>query len=173
MQTAAAHSILKTLLTIPASCTRPAAKQMQGASTIMHHGLASSNSTPQCPHDAQAQPHAAASVQQAPHSSPRHLLSTQAPRQKQTLQIQPVNGLARSETAQDPLPEYMHASIAKPLTQPAPASRSEASSKWRRTLIFSLVDAVHADRMFLVLCDFPPRPAACGARSDRFRSCAC
>ena len=90
---------------------------------------------------AQAQPHAAAPEQQHPHSSPRHLLST-TPRHKQTLQIQPVNGLARSETAQNPLPEYTQASQNPSRSQPQQIGGTEQMEA--HLGFFSLVDAVHS-----------------------------
>ena len=99
----------------------------------MHNGLASSNSTPQRTHDAQAQPHAAAPVQQVPHSSPGFFSAQSTPAQ-QTLQIQPMSGLPRSETAQKPLPEHTHASQNHPCSQPQQIGGTE---QWRRTLGFS------------------------------------
>ena len=86
--------------------------------------------------------HAAAPEQQHPHSSPRHLLSTKHPGTA-TLQIKPVNGLPRSETAQNPLPEHTHASQNHSRSQPQQIRGTEQMEAHLGFL--SRFDAVHAD----------------------------
>ena len=83
--------------------------------TVAHHAALHHNALTTT--HAQAQPHAAAPVQQVPHSSPRLLLSTKHPGTA-NFADQPVYGLAKWETAQTPLPEHTHASQNHSRTQP-------------------------------------------------------
>jgi hypothetical protein len=106
---------------------------MQTQNRIMQHH-AKTHTRPNAQHRSTPQPQCSRILTALP-----GIFSAQSTRAQQTLQDKPANQLARSKTAQSPLPEHIHeshthANTRIALIQPAPADRRHRA-KWRRTWV--------------------------------------
>lgn len=121
----------------------------------MHNRLASSNITPHRPHDRTSTT--------ARRKCSRFLTGSPG---------LPVNGFLGGETAHPPHPEHTHASQSHSHSKPQKIGGTEQmegallrqrSSRGNGSKVVCLKYSPLAGRMFVVLCDLPPSPEACGA----------